>query len=201
MIFENNIVKIVGEIVEPLTFSHEMFCERFYETEIAVKRNSGNADFLPVMISNRLADCGGEWVGQTVSLVGEIRSFNGKADGKNKLKLHIFVHDLECMDSDTEHKNEVYLRSYICKETKFRRTPLGREIADVMVATNRGYGKSDYIPCICWGRNARFVSELEVGTFLELEGRFQSREYLKRLEDGTEEVRTAYEVSVSKVEF
>lgn len=201
MIFENNIVKIVGEIVAPLTPSHEVFSEGFYETTIGIERKSEYVDLIPVMVSERLIDVSEDWVGQTVSLVGEIRSFNEKTDGKNKLKLHIFVHDLECMDSDAEHKNEVYLRSFICKETKFRKTPLGREIADVMVATNRGYGKSDYIPCICWGRNARFVSELEVGTHLELEGRFQSREYLKRLEDETEEVRTAYEVSVSKVEF
>lgn len=200
-IFENNIVKVLGEIVAPLTPSHEVFGEGFYETVIGIERKSEYVDLIPVIVSERLIDVSEDWVGQVVSIVGEFRSFNVHETPRNKLKLYIFAREIECVDWKQEHKNEIFLRAHICKEPTYRKTPQGREIADVLVAVNRGYGKSDYIPCICWGRNARYVGEMEVGTYVSLEGRVQSRDYVKRLEDGTEEVRTAFEVSVSKIEF
>lgn len=197
---ENNIVKLVGEVVENFKFSHEVFGEGFYEATIGIKRNSEYIDFIPFMVSERLIDVSADWKGQWVSIVGDFRSFNIHTNSKNTLKLYVFVRDIECVDCYMPFKNEILLRGYICKEPTYRKTLQGREIADVLVAVNRGYGKSDYIPCICWGRNARFAGEMKVGTYLELEGRIQSREYLKKYEDGTEELRTAYEVSVSRVE-
>ena len=204
--FENNIVKVVGEIVAPLTPSHEVFGEGFYETVIGIERKSEYVDLIPVMVSERLMDVSEDWVGQVVSIVGEFRSFNDHSTEKSRLKLYLFAKEIECVDWKLEHKNEIFLRGHICKEPIYRKTPQGREIADVLVAVNRGYGKSDYIPCITWGRNARFVGEMKIGTYLELEGRIQSRDYVKKYPDAKEgeileEVRTAFEVSVSKIEM
>ncbi len=198
---ENNTVNLTGEIVSDFQFNHEVFGEKFYRTELAVRRNSEYVDYLPLVVSERLADVSADWKGQIVKVFGQFRSFNKHEGDKSRLVLSVFAKDIEVIEENAfVSENEIYLRGYICKEPVCRKTPRGREIADVLIAINRSYGKSDYIPCILWGGNARYAETLEVGTQLELWGRIQSREYLKRYEDGTEEVRTAYEVSVNTLE-
>lgn len=198
---ENNIVEIEGEIIKNFEFSHEVFGEGFYSTVVSVERQSHYFDHIPILVSERLVDVSADWTGQFVFLSGEFRSFNMPNNGKSKIILSLFVKELECQEDPANFSNFIALNGYVCKPPIYRKTPLGRDIAELLLAVNRGYGKSDYIPCICWGRNARFASTFEVGTYLELEGRVQSRDYTKALEDGTTEVRTAFEVSVSKMEL
>ena len=169
-IIENNQVTIMGEIASDFTFSHEVFGEGFYMVEVKVK--------------------------------GQFRSYNRHEEQKNRLVLSVFVRELEFIDEELDgaKTNSIFLDGYICKLPVYRKTPLGREIADLLLAVNRPYGKSDYIPCICWGRNARYASAFEVGEHVQIIGRIQSRTYIKKLSDTLTEERTAYEVSVSKLE-
>ena len=184
-IFENNQVSIMGEIVSDFRFSHEVYGEGFYMVDVAVNRLSNYLDYIPLMIS------------------GQFRSFNRHEEKKNRLVLSVFVRELEFLEELQEDmkSNQIFLDGYICKEPIYRKTPLGREIADLLIAVNRSYGKSDYIPCICWGRNARFASGFEVGGHVQVWGRIQSREYVKKISELETEKRVAYEVSVSKVDF
>ena len=171
--------------------------------EVSVRRLSDFMDYIPVMVSERLIDVEGDYIGQSVYISGQFRSFNRHEEHKNRLVLSVFARELEILDADYDEDaaNQIFLDGYICKEAVYRKTPLGREIADLLVAVNRSYGKSDYIPCICWGRNARFASGFEVGTHVQIWGRIQSREYVKKLSETQVEQRTAYEVSVSKIEI
>lgn len=195
---QNNAVKISGEIVSDFTYDHEMYGEGFYKVFVQVTRISGNLDTIPVMVSDRIIDVNKNLTGEMVAIEGEFRSYSKHLLGANKLLLFVLCKKIEivkyCMNED-----EIFLRGFICKNPIYRKTPFKREISDLLIAVNRYYGKSDYIPCICWGRNARFVGQLEVGTHIEINGRIQSRGYVKLHEDGTEEQRTAYEVSVSKI--
>ena len=170
-ILENNQVSIVGEIIYDFQYSHEVYGEGFYMVEVYV--------------------------------TGQFRSYNRHEELKNRLVLSVFVREIEFIEEETEEmkSNQILLDGYICKDPIYRKTPLGREIADLLVAVNRSYGKSDYIPCICWGRNARFAARFEVGVHVQIWGRIQSREYVKRLNEDEVEKRTAYEVSVSKIEY
>lgn len=200
---KNNKVVLSGEIVSNFEFSHEIFGEGFYTTMIAIERLSGEKDTIPITVSERLVDVKAEWEGVSVDICGRFSSYNKHENGIRHLELRVFatgfgVH-IEEFDGDFENKNHISLDGYICKEPKYRKTPLGREITDILLAVNRKYGKSDYIPCIAWERNAVYTGDLEVGTRLQIEGRIQSREYQKRIEDGVYETRTAYEVSVSKL--
>lgn len=201
---ENNKVTLSGEIVSNFEFSHEFYGEGFYTTMLASERLSGKKDIIPIMVSERLVDVKAEWEGRFVEVSGRFRSYNKHEEGKSKLVLSVFVREFEEIteerDFGLEDENFISLDGYICKEPKYRETPLGREIADILLAVNRPYGKSDYIPCIAWGRNARFVSGLEVGTRLRIEGRIQSREYVKRISETESEKRMAFEVSASKLE-
>lgn len=201
--FENNQVSIVGEIVSDFRYSHEVYGEGFYMVDISVRRLSDFVDYIPVMVSERLINVEGNYIGQYVYIGGQFRSFNRHEEHKNRLVLSVFARELELIENgcDDDASNEIFLDGYICKESVYRKTPLGREIADLLIAVNRSYGKSDYIPCICWGRNARFASGFEVGTHVQIWGRIQSREYVKKLSETQVEQRTAYEVSVSKIEF
>ena len=201
-VYENNQVSLIGEIVSGFTFSHEVYGEGFYMVEISVNRLSNFVDYIPVMISERLIDVNENYEGQYVYIGGQFRSFNRHEEQKNRLVLSVFAREVELLDEFEEENasNQIFLGGYICKEAVYRKTPLGREIADLLIAVNRSYGKSDYIPCICWGRNARFASTFEVGTHVEIWGRIQSREYVKRINDDEVEQRIAYEVSVSKIE-
>ena len=202
MIEANNQVTIAGKIAAELKYSHEVYGEKFYTTDVLIKRISGAYDLIPLMVSERLIDVRKDYRGSYILIKGRLRSYNRHDEDKNRLILSVFVMEFSLSeDVGVEcDLNSISLDGYICKEPKYRETPLGREIADVLLAVNRRYGKSDYIPCICWGRNARYVSTLEAGTHLKLSGRIQSREYEKKLADGTIDVRTAYEVSVSKIE-
>ena len=202
-LFENNQVTMIGEIVSEFEFSHEVYGEGFYLVDISVSRLSDSVDYIPLMVSERLVDVTQSYIGETISVSGQFRSYNRHEEKKNRLILSVFVRELEFVDEieDDIKSNQIYLDGYICKEPIYRKTPLGREIADLLVAVNRSYGKSDYIPCICWGRNARYASSFEVGSHVEVYGRIQSREYIKKLGENETEKRTAYEVSVSKLEY
>lgn len=201
-VMENNQVTIMGKIVSDFTFSHEIFGEGFYMVDIQVERLSASADRIPMLVSERLLDVNGDYKGMSVCVNGQFRSYNRHDERKNRLVLSVFARELEFLDEidENEKSNQIYLDGYICKEPIYRKTPLGREIADLLLAVNRPYGKSDYIPCICWGRNARYASNFQVGERCAVWGRIQSREYMKKMSDDQMEKRIAYEVSVSKLE-
>ena len=195
---KNNRVYLMGEIVSDATFSHEVYGEGFYEFFVKVMRLSGQADILPVTISERLISSGELQKGKTICAVGQFRSYNKLENGKSRLMLTVFIREL--LEEDAEkNPNNILLSGYICKPPVYRTTPFNREIADVLVAVNRAYNKSDYIPCIAWGRNARFVKTLQVGDRVAVSGRIQSREYQKKLSETDVKTMTAYEVSVSKL--
>lgn len=196
----NNKVKLTGMIVSEPEFSYEVYGEQFFNLFLEVKRISGVADIVPLTISERLFNLEDKCTGTVVRVSGQFRSFNKHEENKNRLVLSVFVREIERVVNDYDEENEIEIDGFVCKDPVYRKTPLGREIADILFAVNRSYGKSDYIPCIVWGRNAVYASELPVGTHLKLTGRIQSRKYIKRYPDGTEENRTAYEVSVSKIE-
>ena len=201
-IIENNQVTIMGEIVSPFTFSHEVFGEGFYMVDVSVRRLSNSEDKIPVMISERLIDVTQDYSGEFIMVNGQFRSYNKHDELKNRLVLSVFAREVEFIEEELDgaKTNNIMLDGYICKLPVYRKTPLGREIADLLIAVNRPYGKSDYIPCICWGRNARFASAFEVGNHVQIFGRIQSREYVKKISETATEKRVAYEVSVSKLE-
>lgn len=199
---ENNKVTVIGTIVSEFVFSHAVYGEGFYTVDLSVNRLSEQADVIPLMISERLIDVTKDLRGCTIEACGQFRSYNRHEGIKNRLVLSVFVREVRFMEEFTDYTktNQIFLDGYICKEPIYRKTPLGREIADLLVAVNRPYGKSDYIPCISWGRNARFASGFTVGTRVMIWGRVQSREYTKKISETECEKRTAYEVSVSKLE-
>lgn len=197
---ENNRVSIRGKITSDFMYSHEVLGERFYCTYLSSERKSGVKDTVPIMVSERLVDVKEDWKEKQVKVEGQFRSYNKHEEERNRLILSVFAREFEEVEElpFSEDLNSIYLEGYICKNPVYRETPLGREVADIMLAVNRPYGKSDYIPCIFWGRNARFVSSMNPGQRIKVYGRIQSREYLKTMQDGTKETRIAYEVSVSE---
>ena len=199
---ENNKVSVIGEVVSEFTFSHEVFGEGFYIADLAVSRLSDQVDVIPLMISERLLDVSKDYRGMTMEAIGQFRSYNRHEGAKNRLVLSVFVREIHFLEEFTDYTktNQIFLEGYICKEPIYRKTPLGREIADMLLAVNRPYGKSDYIPCIAWGRNARYASGFGVVSHVCVWGRVQSREYTKKLSETECEKRVAYEVSVSKLE-
>ena len=202
-VIENNRVSIIGEIVSDFRFSHEVFGEGFYIIDVSVNRLSDMTDIIPLMVSERLVDVKQSYIGQLVEATGQFRSYN-KHDGiRNKLVLSIFVRDWQLIEENQESgkTNQIFLDGFICKSPIYRKTPLGREISDLLIAVNRPYGKSDYIPCIAWGRNARFASSFEVGKRIQVWGSVQRRDYVKKINETDTEEHTAYEVSVSKLEY
>ena len=202
-IIENNQVSIMGKIASGFTFSHQVYGEGFYLVDLLVKRLSDSEDRIPLMVSERLVDVTQDYEGEYIMVQGQFRSYNRHEEKKNRLVLSVFVRELSFVEEadDSIKTNQIFLDGYICKPPVYRKTPLGREIADLLLAVNRPYGKSDYIPCICWGRNARYASAFEVGGHVLLWGHIQSREYIKKLNENQTEKRTAYEVSVSKLEY
>lgn len=203
MIVENNIVKLGGIVSEDLELSHELYGENFYKFYMDIERLSGQKDKIPVIISERLIDINNFKKGLVIKLEGQYRSYNQMiSENRSKLVLTVFVKELE-IDPKEERVttlNELTMIGTICKQPIYRKTPLGREIADILLAVNRAYNKSDYIPCILWGRNAKFSEKLNVGEDVQIVGRIQARGYEKKFPDGTSENRVAYEVSVSKFE-
>ena len=202
-IIENNQVSMMGKIAAGFTFSHQVFGEGFYMTELLVKRLSESEDRIPVMVSERLIDITQDYVGEYIEIHGQFRSYNRHEERKNRLVLSLFAREVKFIEEmeESSKTNQIYLDGYICKEPIYRKTPLGREIADLLLAVNRPYGKSDYIPCICWGRNARYAEHFKVGERCAIWGRIQSREYMKKLDEENVEKRVAFEVSVSKLEL
>ncbi len=201
-IIENNQVTIIGEVASAFTYSHEVFGEGFYMVDVLVRRLSNSNDRIPLMVSERLLDVTQDYRGAFIMVRGQFRSYKRPEEQKNRLVLSVFAREVEFIEEEPDgaKTNHILLEGYICKKPVYRKTPLGREIADLLLAVNRPYGKSDYIPCICWGRNARYASGFEVGEHVQILGRIQSRDYVKKLSETETEVRTAYEVSVSKLE-
>ena len=202
-IIENNQVSIMGKVASGFTFSHQVYGDGFYLVDVLVKRLSDSEDRIPLMVSERLVDVTQDYEGEYIMVQGQFRSYNRHEEKKNRLVLSVFVRELTFVEEadDSIKTNQIFLDGYICKPPVYRKTPLGREIADLLLAVNRPYGKSDYIPCICWGRNARYASAFEVGGHVLIWGRIQSREYIKKLGENETEKRVAYEVSVSKLEY
>lgn len=201
MLKENNKVKLIGTIASKLTFSHEIFGEGFYLTYVSTKRLSEHNDVIPAMISERLIDVSESYMGNAIEITGHFRSHNYYDGVKRKLLLFVFAQEIRFIE---EHENytendQIALDGYICKTPIYRRTPMGREITDLLLAVNRPCGKTDYIPCIAWGRNARFASGFKPGERIQAQGRIQSREYKKQISECECEIRTAYEVSIQKL--
>ena len=192
----NNHVLLKGKIKELPTYSHTVMGEGFFEMYVEVERLSEEVDILPVTISERLIE--NFRIGDEIGIIGQFRSYNKLENGRSKLMLTIFVKEL-VNPKDMSEINQIYLIGYICKEPIYRTTPFGREICDMLLAVNRAYNKSDYLPCISWGRNARFVRDLEVGEKLEVQGRIQSRAYQKRVGDDEIQTKVAYEISIASV--
>ena len=208
---ENNYLTLVGKVTGEKRFSHEIYGESFYVFNLEIPRLSGNSDIIPITVSERLIKKDTLQEGKKLLVKGQFRSYNSYENEKNRLILTVFAKDImevEDVEEDEENEmvkkdtitNEVILIGYICKKPIYRQTPFGREISDILLAVNRAYNKSDYIPCIAWGRNARFCQNLEVGSQVKIVGRVQSRMYEKKHEDGTVENRVAYEVSVGSLE-
>ena len=199
---ENNYLVLIGKIISDKTFSHEIYGESFYVFNLEVPRLSGNEDIIPITISERLIANFDLTIGRKVVIEGQFRSYNSYENEKNRLVLTVFAKDIIDYKEEQEEKvsNEVVLNGYVCKKPIYRKTPFGREISDILLAVNRAYNKSDYIPCIAWGRNARFCENMEVGTEVKVVGRVQSRTYEKKFEDGRIEQRVAYEVSIGSLE-
>ena len=195
----NNVAIVYGTIAEEFRYSHDVFGEKFYTSFVEVKRNSGEIDKIPIMVSEHLVDVGCIWTGEYVFIEGQFRSFN-KSDEKNKrLILHIFIQEFLCINENI-YKNIIELDGFICKSPEYWKKEFGMEVCNLLIAVNRKYRKSDYIPCVCWGRNAKFASKLDIGTRIKIRGRIQSREYFKEISDGYSERRTAYEVSIARLE-
>lgn len=208
-ILENNHLVLIGKVCSEKTFSHEIYGEKFYMFDLEVPRLSKAVDVIPITVSERLITNIDIEIGKELAIEGQFRSYNSYENEKNRLILTVFAKDISEVEdeelSEEEEKkkvsNEVVLIGYVCKKPIYRQTPFDREIADILLAVNRAYNKSDYIPCIAWGRNARFCQNIEVGTEVKILGRVQSRKYEKKFEDGTSETRVAYEVSISSMEI
>ena len=196
-LLSNNRVFLCGTIESNPQFSHESFGEAFYEVLLSVKRLSEQNDLIPITISDKLLTKDMQ-IGTKLAIRGQFRSYNKVEDDKSKLMLTVFVREI-IEFNETMNPNIIEISGFICKEPTYRTTPFKREICDVLIAVNRAYNKSDYLPCIAWGRNARFVKKLEIGKKVNLVGRIQSREYQKKLDDGEVVTRTAYEVSINKI--
>lgn len=190
----SNQVNLLGQMITDFNYSHSLYGERFYSATLEIKRESGKADIIPLLVSERVINVDESINNTCVHVSGEFRSYNQHDEDKSRLKLYVFVHDIKPVDN-MRNINDVFLEGYICKPPTYRHTPLGREICDVMLAVNRAFGKSDYIPCILWGRNAYYVRTLNAGDCIRVAGRVQSREYVK-----DSETKTAYELSVSLLE-
>lgn len=198
---QNNYIILSGQIASDFTYSHQVYGEAFYSFMLCSKRLSDTYDTLPITISERLLIDMEAKKGQFVTITGQLRSYNNYSEGKTHLILTVFAKDIIINEERIKDINNIQLNGFICKDPVYRTTPFGREIADILLAVNRAYNKSDYIPIICWGRNARFSSNLEIGSNITITGRMQSRCYQKKLSEDEVIERTAYEVSVSKIEL
>lgn len=206
---DNNHIILVGKVTSDKKFSHEIYGEKFYIFNLSVPRLSGNADIIPITISERLLELEDLEMNKKIIVEGQFRSYNSYENDRNRLVLTVFAREVRFVENQEEEievskdfiSNEVILNGFICKKPIYRQTPFGREISDILLAVNRAYNKSDYIPCIAWGRNARFCENIPVGTEVKIIGRVQSRTYEKKYDDGRVENKVAYEVSVASLEI
>lgn len=198
--FVTNKVNISGLVVKEPVYSHKLAGKNFYTFEVEIKRKSGTSDLLPVIFSEKVIDAREVVCGKAVSILGQYRSHNEHSEGKTHLRLYVFANIIEVDEYLINDVNEIFMEGIVCKTPMYRITPRGRELTEVLIGVNRPNGVADYIPCIYWGRTASYVSRLSVGTVINMTGRIQSREYTKVMPDGTEIVKTAYEVSVKTVE-
>jgi single-stranded DNA-binding protein len=196
----NNKIYLEGKVISGLEFSHEMYGEGFYTFQLEVQRLSDSRDVLSITISERLLTGMDFKHGLEVIVEGQLRSYNKFVDGSNRLILTVFARNIEPCVERSKNPNQIFLDGYICKLPVYRTTPFGREISDMLLAVNRAYNKSDYIPTIAWGRNSRFCQSLSVGDNIRIWGRLQSREYQKKVSDEEVIKKVAYEVSISKME-
>ncbi|MEI6131919.1 MAG: single-stranded DNA-binding protein [Bacillota bacterium] len=198
---DNNTVTLIGKVNDSPIFSHEVFGEGFYTFNLSVLRLSDTFDNIPILISDRLLDPSKIELGIQLKIEGQFRSYNSKDSSDHKLLLSVFAREVEILGEteDNRNPNQIELNGFICKKPVFRTTPSGREISDILLAVNRSYNKSDYLPCISWGRNARYTQSLKVGDNIKVWGRIQSRTYQKHLENGEISTKIAYEISVSKL--
>ncbi|MCI8403728.1 MAG: single-stranded DNA-binding protein [Clostridia bacterium] len=198
----NNQASIIGTIEDEFLFNHEIYAEKFYTCTVKVPRLSGTADDVRIMVSERLIMDGSFKIGDSVEVTGQFRSYNSYENGDNRLVLTVFAKDIVPYDGiENKNPNTLYLNGFICKKPVYRTTPFGREITDLLLAVNRSYNKSDYIPIIAWGRNARFAKNLEIGDNVKIWGRIQSRTYQKRISEEESVTKTAYEVSINRMEL
>lgn len=202
--YNSNYGQLFGKIVSQPVQTHEAYNEKFYEVMLEVKRLSTNCDQIPVSFGERMLKSLDDIAeGKEIAVNGEFRSFNKLVDNKSKLILYFFAKNFidnnEKSSMGIEDSNKLFLKGFICKPPVFRETPFGRQICDILLAVNRPvYNRSDYIPCLAWGRNAFFAKQWSVGTSIEVEGRIQSRPYKKATERGEEE-HVAYEVSCKSI--
>ncbi len=197
-VIANNKAELAGKVLSPFALSHELYGEKFYTTEVRSKRLSDSEDVIPVLVSDKIIDVEKDYTGNFVHIEGQFRSYNEKHGSRTKLVLTLMAKKIELLEEE-QLINSIFLDGFVCKKPVYRVTPLGKEIADVLLAVNRTHGKSDYIPCVCWGSNAKAADEFQVGDRVSLNGRIQSRGYEKKKEDGTVENHVAYEVSVGKL--
>ena len=197
---ERNIAELCGAVLSELKYSHKTYGEIFYTFVLGIERRSGYIDEINIMVSERLIFDNPPRLNDFVEIKGQVRTYNELSEGRNKLNVVVFAKEIYLSENFGYNENYVYLEGFLCKEPLKRTSPLGRDICDLMMAVNRMYNKSDYIPCIAWGRNAGYAESLGVGTKLSVEGRIQSRDYRKKLEDGSSEMRKAFEVSIVKIE-
>lgn len=200
---ENNRAWVTGRLVPELRYSHKMYGERFFRADMLVSRASGIKDIVPLMVPERIAEAGTDYSDSAVEVTGQFRSYNRKEDGRSRLELSLFVQGIHCVDGgcmDYEKNNRISLKGFLCKAPVYRKTPFGRRICDILLAVNRPHGKSDYIPCIVWGKDAKTAGKLEVGKCINIRGRIQSREYRKWLSEEESEIRVAYEISVNMLQ-
>lgn len=194
----NNYVRITG-YVDKFVYDHTAYDERFYSSFVHSQRRSGTVDDIPVIASEYLVKKD-DFDGKYVEIDGEFRSMNMEVEGKSKLILQIFAKNIRTTQEKADDENKIVLNGFVVKKPVYRITPSGREITNMLIAVNRPRWRSDYIPCVCWGRSAKWAEDLTVGTAIFIEGRIQSRTYVKKLSDEEREVRTAYEVSIGKME-
>ncbi len=200
---ENNKVTISGTVATQPEFSHEVYEEMFYTFMLDTPRLSENCDTIKITVSEKFLTGEGINIGDKLKIEGQFRSYNNFTNVGNRLILTVFVKSIERLEplqDEEENINSIYLNGYICKQPIYRTTPFGREIADILLAVNRSYNKSDYIPCIAWGRNAKYAETLKIGDNVVVKGRIQSREYQKKISETEVECKTAFEVSLARLD-
>ena len=198
---ETNKVHLSGRVLTSPEFNHKTYGEAYYMLVLGIFRRSGYEDRIRLIISERLLAGRSPRKGEYLDITGQIRTYNRDVNGRNKLEVTVFVREMEyCRECEPDYDNLVYMEGFICKQPVRRRSPLGREICDLMIAVNRMYNKSDYIPSIAWGRNALYSESLQIGDKVIISGRIQSRDYRKYTEEGHLVNKTAYEVSITNIE-